>query len=111
MNDTEQRNLIWRVIALTTSILTLITVLVVVLCAILIPRTYGDFISALGFKNAGLVSYEYNYHKRLMNYPNEINEIIKSELTSLIEMKRNLQDPFEKEIIDYYYKIFKNIEK
>lgn len=54
---------------------------------------------------------EYNYHKRLMNYPVEINEIIKSELTSLIEMKRNLVDPFTKETIDYYYKIFKMIEK
>ena len=31
---------------------------------------------------------EYNYHKRLMNYPYEITEIIKCELTSLIDMKR-----------------------
>ena len=54
---------------------------------------------------------EYNYHKKLMKYPFEINEIIKYELTSLIQMKRDLVDPFNKDIIDYYYKMFKKISK
>ena len=54
---------------------------------------------------------EYNYHKKLMNYPFEINEIIKYELTSLIEMKRNGEGPFNKELVDYYYKIFRRINK
>ena len=54
---------------------------------------------------------EYNYHKRLMKYPFEINEIIKYELTALINMKRNAVKPFNKETIDYYYRIFRKISK
>lgn len=44
-----------------------------------------------------------------MKYPKEINEIIKYELTSLIEMKRNGANPFNKETVDYYYKIYQKI--
>ncbi len=54
---------------------------------------------------------EYNYHKKLMKYPFEINEIIKYELTALINMKRNAVMPFDKGTIDYYYKIFRRISK
>lgn len=54
---------------------------------------------------------EYNYHKKLMNYPPEINEIIKYELTALIEMKRAGTNPFNKETVDYYNKIFQKIGK
>lgn len=53
---------------------------------------------------------EYNYHKKLMKYPKEINEIIKYELTSLIEMKRKEVNPFNKTLIDYYYKIYQKIK-
>jgi protein associated with RNAse G/E len=49
---------------------------------------------------------EYNYHKKLMNYPREINFIIKSELSSLIEMKKRNDEPFNKELINNYFKIF-----
>ena len=49
---------------------------------------------------------EYNYHKKLMNYPKEINFIIKSELSSLIEKKKNNEHPFDKELIEKYFKIF-----
>ena len=49
---------------------------------------------------------EYNYHRRLMKYPKEVNMIIKSELTSLIKMKKDYEAPFNKEIVDYYYKIY-----
>ncbi len=52
---------------------------------------------------------EYNYHKKLMNYPKEINFIIKSELSSLIEQKRNNEHPFNKELIENYFKIFLNL--
>ena len=52
---------------------------------------------------------EYNYHKKLMNYPKEINFIIKSELSSLIEQKRNNDHPFNKELIENYFKIFLNL--
>ena len=49
---------------------------------------------------------EYNYHKKLMNYPKEINFIIKSELSSLIEKKKKNEHPFDKELIENYFKIF-----
>ncbi len=49
---------------------------------------------------------EYNYHKKIMNYPREINFIIKSELSSLIEKKKNNEHPFDKELIENYFKIF-----
>ena len=32
---------------------------------------------------------EYNYHKELMNYPDNIDKILKSELTELINLVRN----------------------
>lgn len=54
---------------------------------------------------------EYNYHKKLMKYPKEINYIIKRELSSLIEMKKSGVFPFNDETINYYYDIFKNIDK
>ena len=52
---------------------------------------------------------EYNYHKRLMKYPYEINTIIRYELTSLIELKRKGIGPFDPKTVDYYYKIYKKI--
>ena len=54
---------------------------------------------------------EYNYHKRIMKYPYEINEIIKYELTSLINMKRSGVPPFDPKVIDYYFKIYQKISK
>ena len=54
---------------------------------------------------------EYNYHKRIMKYPYEINEIIKYELTSLINMKRAGALPFDPKVIDYYFKIYQKISK
>ena len=54
---------------------------------------------------------EYNYHRRLMKYPKEINYIIKEELSSLIEMKKSSVFPFNKETIEHYYDIFKTIKK
>jgi len=52
---------------------------------------------------------EYNYHKRIMKYSKEINTIVKSELSSLIEMKKTGVGPFNYEIIEKYYNIFKKI--
>lgn len=54
---------------------------------------------------------EYNYHKRIMNYPAELDEILKSELSSLIEMKRKDEGPFNKEVIEKYYEKYKEITK
>ncbi len=52
---------------------------------------------------------EYNYHKKLMNYPEEINYIIKEEMTSLIEMKKASVFPFNKGTIEHYSEVFKEL--
>ena len=52
---------------------------------------------------------EYSYHKKIMKYPEEINVIIKSELSSLINMKKASVDPFNSKIIEQYFNIYKNI--
>lgn len=49
---------------------------------------------------------EYNYHKKIMNYPKEIDFIIKSELSSLIEIKKQGEFPFDKNVVDEYFKVF-----
>lgn len=54
---------------------------------------------------------EYNYHRKLMNYPDEIDLILKSELTSLIEMKRSKMGPFAPGIVEKYNEIYKKIKK
>ncbi len=52
---------------------------------------------------------EYNYHKKLMSYPKEIDFIIKSELSSLIEMKRQGKFPFDKKVIEEYFEVFSKL--
>ena len=52
---------------------------------------------------------EYNYHKKLMHYPKELNIILKNELSSLIEMKRNNYGPFAQNLVEKYYKMYKDI--
>ena len=54
---------------------------------------------------------EYNYHKKIMKYPREINFIIKNELSSLFEMKKNNISPFNIKTINYYFNIYKNMIK
>jgi hypothetical protein len=53
---------------------------------------------------------EYNYHKKIMKYPEEIDKIIKEELTSLIEAKRSNMGPFEPDIIKKYHDLYLKIE-
>lgn len=52
---------------------------------------------------------EYNYHKKIMKYSNEIDIILKKELHNLIEIKKNEEIPFQKECIEHYVKIYENI--
>ena len=52
---------------------------------------------------------EYNYHKKIMHYPREIDMIIKHSLTELINNKKKNVSPFNKETINYYYNIYKNL--
>jgi len=50
---------------------------------------------------------EYNYHKNKMNYSDDIDMILKNELTNLIELVRAKKGPFAKGQVEYYYPIYK----
>lgn len=54
---------------------------------------------------------EYNYHKVKMHYPKELDFILKSELTSLIEMAREKSGPFSKEKIEYYHGLYEKYKQ
>lgn len=54
---------------------------------------------------------EYQYHKRLMNYSKDIDIILKSELTKLIDTVRKKEYPFNQEVLNSYYEKYKNLEK
>lgn len=54
---------------------------------------------------------EYKYHSKLMNYPKEIDPILKDELTNLIEKVKNKQLPFDKKTIEYYYNLYNKVKK
>ena len=44
-----------------------------------------------------------------MHYTDELDEVVKSELSSLIEMKRNNEGPFDKSLVEKYYEKYKEI--
>ena len=54
---------------------------------------------------------EYNYHKKTMKYSEELDGIIKSELSHLIEIKRSESGPFAAGVVDKYYDIYEKIKK
>lgn len=55
---------------------------------------------------------EYKYHKRLMNYSDDLDMIINKELEALIKMKTEKKGPFDKKILydyfDQYMKLLNN---
>ena len=53
---------------------------------------------------------EYNYHKNKMNYSHEIDLILKSELSNLIELARAKVGPFAKGQVETYYPIYKKFK-
>ena len=53
---------------------------------------------------------EYNFHKKIMNYPPEINVIVKKELNKLIEMKKNNAGPFNKDVIEKYHNKYNELK-
>ena len=53
---------------------------------------------------------EYNFHKKLMNYPSEIDVIVKKELNKLIEMKKNNEGPFNQEVIEKYHNKYNELK-
>lgn len=54
---------------------------------------------------------EYEEHKKEMEYPDDINLIIKEELSELINMKKAGVMPFDKKTVYEYSKKFKEIKK
>ncbi len=54
---------------------------------------------------------EYKYHKKRMNYTDDLDKIIKSELTKLIEMKKKNEFPFNKNDVERYLEIYNNLSK
>ena len=53
---------------------------------------------------------EYNYHKKKMNYPKEIDFIVNKELAKLIEMKNNDEGPFNKSVIEKYHNKYNELK-
>lgn len=51
---------------------------------------------------------EYNYHKTKMNYPEEIDRVLKFELSNLIELSRNKIGPFIPGKVESYYQVYKS---
>ena len=54
---------------------------------------------------------EYKYHKKIMHYSDDLDLVLRSELSNLIELKRKNFGPFDKETIDRYYHIYKELQK
>ncbi|MGN1000600.1 MAG: DUF402 domain-containing protein [Bacilli bacterium] len=54
---------------------------------------------------------EYNYHKSKMKYSDDIDRILKDELSKLIEMAREKRGPFQKETIEKYHLEYESIKK
>lgn len=52
---------------------------------------------------------EYDYHRKIMHYPHELNVILRNELTSLIDMKRENSGPFKPELVQKYYQKYINL--
>ena len=53
---------------------------------------------------------EYKYHKKLMNYPDSIDKIIKSELSKLIDLARNKDGAFQYGEVERYCKLYEEIK-
>lgn len=53
---------------------------------------------------------EYKYHKRIMNYSNDLDLIINKELEALIKMKNNNEGPFDKNIVNEYFEKYKKLK-
>ena len=54
---------------------------------------------------------EYKYHKNKMNYPEVIDKIVKDDLSNLIGIVRKKEFPFNRGIIENYYKMYSNLKK
>lgn len=53
---------------------------------------------------------EYNYHKKIMHYTDDIDKIVNASLQELIQYKKENKGPFDKEVIEKYKKIYEEYE-
>ena len=53
---------------------------------------------------------EYKYHKKVMNYPETIDKILKSELSNLIDIVRKKDVPFDKVTLDKHLEEYKKLK-
>ena len=49
---------------------------------------------------------EYQYHKKIMNYSEDLDFVINKELEKLIKMKNKNEDAFDKKVVNQYLEIF-----
>lgn len=54
---------------------------------------------------------EYKYHKKIMRYSEILEKIVKKSLNELIDLKKNNEVPFKKEIIEEYYYKYLELKK
>lgn len=54
---------------------------------------------------------EYEYHRKKMKYPDKLDNLLKEELSNLIEMVRKKENPFNNEYVLHYHNKYKEIEK
>ena len=54
---------------------------------------------------------EYKYHKKLMHYSEQIDTILKSELTNLINMVRKKELAFSPGTVEKYYEFYKELKQ
>ena len=55
---------------------------------------------------------EYEYHKRIMKYPKDLQDILKFKLNELIKRYKNKEVPFDEELLKMYekkYNLYKSI--
>ena len=53
---------------------------------------------------------EYKYHKKLMNYPETIDKILKTELTNLIDIVRKKEIPFDNVALEAQLEEYKKLK-
>ena len=54
---------------------------------------------------------EYKYHKSLMNYDDNIDYILKEELTGLINKVREKKEAFQKDTVEKYCRLYDRLKK
>ena len=52
---------------------------------------------------------EYKYHKKIMDYSDELDLVVKNALEELINIKKQNLYPFKEEVVNNYYNIYKNL--